>query len=252
MVFATEFDPTDQPLRRQAESVKADKLKDAQKNTPSHAVGVVRADLNQKRETQTDFLIAQATQSQSETIAPRRYDQAALRPVGPSQGVADPSQVSSQPVGHPPAAVGDNVVPLHLNGPARRVTVDPATRTLVLPDRPNLPVGLRLLNRIQQGSTVLTSLLVTGALAVYGSTVYVDKSTNRALTQLDALQGESQELTSANEAIKQSLAEQAIRPDSGLELYEPGDVLFLAPLPRRAAKVSPEEAAVEMPRPLGY
>ena len=45
-------------------------------------------------------------------------------------------------------------------------------------------------------------------------------STNRpvrALLQLDALQSESQQLTSANEAIKQSLAEQAALPDSGLE-----------------------------------
>lgn len=247
MVFATEFDPNEQPIRRQADFVKADKLKNAQKNAQSNPTGPV-----QNQESQTDFLIAQATQAQSEVVPHRRHGQANLQPVPPQQAAADQSQDATPPAVHPPAAAGDNVVPLHLNGPARRVKVDPATRTLVLPDRPNLPVGLRLLNRIQQGSTVLTCLLVTGALAVYGSTVYVDKSTNRALTELDALQGESQELTSANEAIKQSLAEQAVRPDSGLELYEPGDVLFLAPLPRRAAEVPPEEAAVEMPRPLGY
>lgn len=146
----------------------------------------------------------------------------------------------------------DNVVPLNFGGEAKRVTVDPETRALVLPDKPSLPVGLRLLNRVQQGSTVLTSVLVTGALLVYGSTVYLDKSTNRALAQLDALQGESQELTSANESIKQSLAEQAIREDSGLKPTEPGDVLFLAPMPRRASEALPEDLAVEMPRPLGY
>ncbi|MEM9148853.1 MAG: hypothetical protein AAGB19_00055 [Cyanobacteria bacterium P01_F01_bin.3] len=146
----------------------------------------------------------------------------------------------------------NNVVPLNFGGEAKRVTVDPETRALVLPDKPSLPVGLRLLNRVQQGSTVLTSVLVTGALLVYGSTVYLDKSTNRALAQLDALQGESQELTSANESIKQSLAEQAIREDSGLKPTEPGDVLFLAPMPRRASEALPEDLAVEMPRPLGY
>lgn len=143
-------------------------------------------------------------------------------------------------------------MPLHLNGAAVRVKADPNTRALVLPDKPSLPLGLRLLNRMQQGSTVVTSLLVTGALLIYGSTVYVDKSTNRALSQLDELQGESQQLTSANEAIKQSLAEQAVREESGLELSDPGDVLFLSPLPRRQSAVVPDEDVVEMPRPLGY
>lgn len=117
--------------------------------------------------------------------------------------------------------------------------------------QPNLSWGLKLLNRIQQGSTLVTTLLVTGALAVYGSTVYVDRTTNRALTRLDSLQGESQELTSANEAIKQSLAEQALREDSGLEPYEAGDLIFVAPEPLRAP-VEMESANIDMPRPLGY
>ncbi|MEL7351386.1 MAG: hypothetical protein AAF283_00310 [Cyanobacteria bacterium P01_A01_bin.70] len=183
--------------------------------------------------------LQKSNRSQADRLAPSQYGR--------------PQAASATPEGPASAtAAADNVVPLHLNGAAVRVKADPNTRALVLPDKPSLPLGLRLLNRMQQGSTVVTSLLVTGALLIYGSTVYVDKSTNRALSQLDELQGESQQLTSANEAIKQSLAEQAVREESGLELSDPGDVLFLSPLPRRQSAVVPDEDVVEMPRPLGY
>ncbi|MEL6880286.1 MAG: hypothetical protein AAFP09_07150 [Cyanobacteria bacterium J06607_10] len=122
---------------------------------------------------------------------------------------------------------------------------------LRLPVRPSLPVGLQLLNRIQHGSTILTGVLMTGALLVYGSTVYVDRSTDSALRQLDALQSESQQLTTANESIKQSLAEQAIREDSGLELHKAGDVMFVEPAPVRPSNEIEETEAKPL-RPLGY
>ena len=150
-----------------------------------------------------------------------------------------------------PSQSPGNVVPLRVNGPARRVRLD-ADATLSLPSQPKLPWGLSLLNRLQQGSAVITGVLVTGALVVYSSTVYIDKSTSRAIAQLDTLQGESQQLTSANEAIKQSLAEQAARPDSGLEPYEAGDVLFVPPEPPRAKRELTLPEPEEMPGPLGY
>lgn len=151
------------------------------------------------------------------------------------------------------------VVPLQVNGAVRHVQLN-ADSPLSLPQRPQLPLGLRILNRLQQGSTAITGVLVASALVVYGSTVYIDKSTNKAIYQLDTLQGESQQLTSANESIKQSLAEQASRPESGLEPYAAGDVLFVEPAsPRKKlAKENPtgnaEDAFEEskMPGPLGY
>ena len=160
------------------------------------------------------------------------------------------SDISTAAKGHDAA---DKVIPLQpslqLGTPAVRVRLD-NSKSLPL-SQPKLSWSLQLITRLQQGSTILTSLLVTGALVVYGSTVYVDKSTHRALLQLDSLQGESQQLTSANESIKESLAEQAIQPDSGLEPYEAGDVLFLTPEPVREELEQPE-AATEMPGPLGY
>lgn len=148
------------------------------------------------------------------------------------------------------------VVPLQATQPLKlgKSAVRDRTNNPSLPfdKRTKLPLGLTLLNRLQQGSTIVTGLLVTGALAVYGSTVYVDKSTSHALVQLDALQGESQQLTSANESIKQSLAEQAIQADSGLEPYESGDVLFLEPAPLRKSRVVEADKTNELSEPLGY
>lgn len=156
----------------------------------------------------------------------------------------------------PSRSVASNVVSLqsspHLVKPAVRVRMDSYDKSLSLPKQPKLPLGLHLLNRLQQGSAIVTSLLVTGALVVYGSTVYVDRSTQHALIQLDTLQGESQQLTSASESIKESLAEQAIQSDSGLEPYEAGDVLFLAPAPLREGEQPAAEPMTEMPGPLGY
>jgi len=140
--------------------------------------------------------------------------------------------------------------PLKLGRSAIRVRA--GDRSISLPKKAKLPLGLTLLNRLQQSSAVAAGLLVAGALVAYGSTVYVDKSTSHALVQLDALQGESQQLTSANESIKQSLAEQAIQEDSGLEPYESGDVLFLKPEPLRKNAVVEAEASGELIEPLGY
>ncbi len=145
------------------------------------------------------------------------------------------------------AASPQKVVPLHM-GAAVRVTAAP----LSLPKQPKLPFAMQVLTRLQQGSTAITCLLVTSALAVYGSTVYVDKSTEYALVQIDRLQGESQQLTAANEAIKQSLAEQAAQAGSGLRPYKAGDVLFLKPVPVRElgeVNSSPDEAR---DLPMGY
>ncbi|MGB3299970.1 MAG: hypothetical protein WBA76_17030 [Phormidesmis sp.] len=156
----------------------------------------------------------------------------------------------------PSRPAASNVVPLQSPlrsvEPAVRVRINSDRPSLSLPRQPKLPLGLQLLNRLQQGSAIVTSLLVAGALVVYGSTVYVDRSTQRALIQLDTLQGESQQLTAANESIKESLAEQATQPDSGLEPYEAGDMLFLAPASPRKGSEPTAEPMTEMPGPLGY
>ena len=131
------------------------------------------------------------------------------------------------------------------------VKYSPVSTPIKLPRQHRLPSGLKLLHQIQQGSTVLAGMLVAGALVVYGSSAYIDKSTNQAQARLNALQSESQQLTTANESIKQDLAGQAIQEDSGLEPYQPDDLLFITPEPRRA-KIDSEEKGQKWLRPLGY
>ena len=228
MVFATEFNPTAQSQRRQANLAKP-----AQSAEPSADLSAQRTlKLGHSRlsqSNQTQFLIDQAAPQPVRSIE-------LARPVAliglvrshPSSTGEPPALTSQHPLSKPAGTDAANkVVPLHLGRPAMRVQADPASElALSFPDKSKLPWRLRLLNRVQQGSTIVTGLLFTGALIAYGSTVYIDKSTSRALLQLDALQSESQQLTSANEAIKQSLAEQAARPGSGLEPYDPEDALF--------------------------
>ncbi len=139
---------------------------------------------------------------------------------------------------------------------SKPAVIAPSVVRLPLRVKPALPLWLKILNHIQHGSTVVTSLLIAGALVLYGSSVYVDKSASRAMARLNQLQGESQQLTTANESIKQSLAEQAAQENSGLEPYESGDVLFVTPEPARATTELPPElseaASTRRPKPLGY
>lgn len=258
MVFATEFDPIDQSQRRPADPAKRPQSTEQSADLPAQqTLKLGHSRLSQSNQTQ--FLIDQAV---PQPVRPIEL----VRPVALGLARSHPSSTSTKKsliqAGQSPQAklaatpadtgAAAKVVPLHLGSPAVRVQADPASElALSFPDKSNLPWRLRLLNRVQQGSTIVTGLLFTGALIAYGSTVYIDKSTGRALLQLDALQSESQQLTSANEAIKQSLAEQAALPGSGLEPYDPEDALFLSPEPQRETN-GVEQTPAKMPRPLGY
>ena len=233
MVFATDFDPFEQSQRRRTSAPsKADLTLTADSGDDQDLPVAVR----QHRQPSA---VPSASQAQRISRPMKRSDAEARRRAT-EKAIADFEHDASVARQHD-SQRQDNVLPV---GAA-------STKPLSFPKKPNLPFGLTLLNRLQQGSAVVTTLLIGSALVLYGSTVYVDKSTSRALVQLDALQSESQQLTTANEAIKQSLAEQATREDSGLELYESGDVLFLAPEPRRASQPVPEEKAERL-QPLGY
>lgn len=219
MVFATDYDPLD-PQRRKAKPLRSEQLSKRQtiRRPIQQPAATANAGLTPAR--QTEQLIEKAYLLQHDAL------------------VQDTPDID----------VAKRHRPVHQDD----VSMQPASvAPLSIKRKPNLPFWLQFLNRSQQFSTVVTSLLVTGALALYGSTVYVDKSTDRALSQLDALQNEAQQITTANEAIKQSLAEQAAREDSGLELYESGDVLFLTPEPTREPK-SVEIDKPERLQPLGY
>ena len=257
MVFATEFDPVDQSQRRPSDRVKRAQTTGQSASPAQQTLKIGHSRLSQSNQTQ--FLIdqaapAQPTRSSSEWVRPValglvRSHSASIGKSPTQTRQPSPGKLSAMPA---IGAAADKVVPLRLGSPAVRVQADPDSElTLSFADKSKLSWRLKLLNRVQQGSTIITGLLFTGALIAYGSTVYIDKSTGRALLQLDTLQSESQQLTSANEAIKQSLAEQAAQAGSGLEPYDPEDALFLSPEPKRSPRAV-EQTPAKMPRPLGY
>lgn len=123
-----------------------------------------------------------------------------------------------------------------------------------LPTSPRLPLGLKLLVGIQQGSTVVTGGLVATALVVYSWTVYLDKSVARSFQHLEALKVSTQQMTTANETLKHSMAQQAESPGAGFKPLEPEGAIFVSPAALRPS-VEPEapvEKRFSMPHPLGY
>lgn len=237
MVFATEFDPREQSQHR-FRSQHGSRTQPRPKNRQATST----ISLKEISALEDSLKASSQKMSVGHSARNRSARSQSVKPASASQSSADPSAAS-------------NAIPLQVSGVAKRVQLD-TSATISLPQQPKLPLGLSVLNRLQQGSTAITGLLVTAALLVYGSTVYVDKSTTKAIIQLDELQGEAQQLTSANESIKQTLAEQATRSDSGLEPYEAGDVIFVEPAPLRQKLVeSPDKTATEpteIPGPLGY
>ncbi|NEP63095.1 MAG: hypothetical protein F6K31_40350 [Symploca sp. SIO2G7] len=117
-----------------------------------------------------------------------------------------------------------------------------------------LPLGLKLLVGIQQGSTVLTGGLVAAALVIYSWTVYLDKTVAHAFQHLEALKVSTQQVTTANETLKHSMAEQAESPAAGFEPFEPKRAIFLPQAPVRPLVETSIDSSTEvsMPHPLGY
>ncbi|MEO0770462.1 MAG: hypothetical protein AAFY72_13725 [Cyanobacteria bacterium J06649_4] len=247
MVFATDFDPLEQPQRHQTSDLS--KIKSATDLGTHQTYDDLPVATRQRRQPSGHGQLRKGQLSASQTRRARAKEAEAQRIVTEAaiaEFERDASVAQQQSAQKGNAQKGSSVLTIHASS-----STESATKPLSFSKRASLPFGLTLLNRMQQGSAVVATALISSALLLYGSTVYVDKSTSRALIQLDALQSESQQLTTANEAIKQSLAEQATLEDSGLELYEAGDVLFLAPEPVREAKPLPEETTEKL-QPLGY
>ncbi|MEO0459006.1 MAG: hypothetical protein AAF152_20825 [Cyanobacteria bacterium P01_A01_bin.114] len=163
--------------------------------------------------------------------------------------------------------------------PAKRVSIaaDAPTVTELPKKKPQLPLWLTILVRLQQGSTVVTGGLVAAALVIYSWTVYVDKMVGRTYLQLEALRTENQQVTTANETLKHNIAQQAAEAGAGFKPFHPKHAIFLDSAPSRlpssfaeAEKAAPETqsksqsetqpggnpdidaAEATMPYPLGY
>jgi hypothetical protein len=124
-----------------------------------------------------------------------------------------------------------------------------------LPANAPKPLWLLWLIVAHRGSSAIALLLVAAALTVYGWTVHTQQVWGQEYHRLRNLQQQERQLTVANEALKNDLAQQAEAPTSPLRPPSPGDTIFLAPAPVRAASVVLPTAEVEptiSSQPLGY
>lgn len=172
----------------------------------------------------------------SPTKGPRKQNLVLLHPI----------KSSSSSVKRPFSGAAVEAVPSSVPGKPAEVRQ--------LPKSPRLPLGFKLLVGIQQGSTVVTGGLVATALVIYSWTVYLDKTLAHSFQYLEGLKVSTQQMTTANETLKHSMAQQAESPAAGFKPFDPKRVIFVPPAPARPS-VEPEQAPEQqssMPYPLGY
>lgn len=129
----------------------------------------------------------------------------------------------------------------------------PTVTTLPQP-RP-VPAWLKLLMKVQRGSTVMTLLLMGTVLAIYGWTVFTQQRWGHEYRRWGALQKHEQQLMATNEVLKNQMAQQAETPKAGLVAPDPSSMIFLAPAAPRPAVQPDIEASTpdRLPnRPFGY
>jgi len=125
-----------------------------------------------------------------------------------------------------------------------------------LPVRRPFPLWLRLLIQFQRGSVVVTFVLMTAALVVYGSTIYMQQHWSKGYNKLKSLERSERKMVSAEGLLKNQLIQQAEQPGSGLVPRTSANTIILDPAPERTpvatnpvVKVAPPPADAA---PVGY
>lgn len=97
----------------------------------------------------------------------------------------------------------------------------------VMPDGSKVPVWLMRWNSLHRHSAVITFLLVSATLVVYGWTVYSQHLWSGSYKKLQELQRDERQLTKHDEALKNRMAQEAEKPHSGLVSPTPANTIFL-------------------------
>lgn len=162
-----------------------------------------------------------------------------------------------QPTRHAPLthhSIGSSAYPAE-RLPSRGRMPSAPTRVRRLPSHQQLPTSVRLLIQLQRGSVAVAFVLVTAALVVYGSTVYMQQLWSKDYRQLKTLERSERQMVAASDVMKEQIVQQAERPGSGLVRRTKDMAIFLEPAPARPAK-SPTTPSVPKSEPtkspLGY
>lgn len=139
--------------------------------------------------------------------------------------------------------------------PKNRSTPSRSAVVRALPASRSMPSWLRLLLVAHRGSSIVTFLLITAVLTIYGWTVQTQQIWGREYSRLEDLQRQERQIITANEVLKDNIALQAEDPASGSVAPTPDNAVYLDPAPLRPARAIAPAAAVDAPvstGPLGY
>ncbi len=102
------------------------------------------------------------------------------------------------------------------------------------------PLWLKSLMATQFTSSIVTVLLASASVAFYGLTIYGQYKWTTEYQQLQKLRQKEQEISVANELLKNHIAEQGSTSDSGLASRDSVKRIFLEPAPPRPAPNPPQ------------
>lgn len=132
----------------------------------------------------------------------------------------------------------------------------PVSAVEPLAPQAQFPATVRNLMLLQRGSSVLMLGLGAMSLMVYSWTVHSQRAWSEAYGKLDQLRRNEPQLTVANEALKQHLANDAELENSGLVDPDPTQALFLEPAsprpPRQLPVPEPKQTRLSLEFPLSY
>ncbi|MCU0537184.1 MAG: hypothetical protein MUD14_25135 [Hydrococcus sp. Prado102] len=123
--------------------------------------------------------------------------------------------------------ISDVKKPTHSSRDARSIS---ETKVKQLPLRSRqLSQRARSLLALQKISSGVAFCLVASALGVYAWSVCVPRLWSQESKKLETLQRHERHLTAMSETLKNQLAQQAERPETGLAKLNPAQVIFLSP-----------------------
>lgn len=121
-----------------------------------------------------------------------------------------------------------------------------------LPNQEKPPQWLRSLLLAQQASVFATFVLAGSVLAVYGWTVYSQQLWGREYSKLEQLRRAERQVTANGEVLKNEIANQAERPNSGMVPSKPENMIFLKTAPMRPANPTNASSQSSPVAPIGY
>lgn len=162
-----------------------------------------------------------------------------------------------------PYKLTEKVVPLKPKR-TRRERLRPETSTVVesqtpepLPRRETFPLWLRSLFVFHNLVSLVTFSSLAASLTIYGITVYTPGIWSKEYTKLRTLQRDERQLTATNESLKNQLAKQAEKPETGLVDPSSNNApLFIPaqPVPQVKTRPTPSKTSeiIVKSTPLGY